>query len=241
MGICALCLPWRGYFAEKDYCIIAATLSLEISSREGIESGERCAVLLIHVNKRNTKQIFTPLNAQGEYIASWGIIRPVSRPKYFQIEHIHYREFLLSLLLSSCVLYSRILWVAAAARLRSMLRPRRKDGAVCGGGGGTRQQAWYLSWWRIRAGGRRHREGRVWTDKNHYSNANLSPYIQAQCQCRNGKKRNKKCQFIAQKGENKLRLLKDLFFVREDLLLKFLTKNRKFKEDGGHGNAGTRV
>ena len=54
-------------------------------------------------------------------------------------------------------------------------------------------------------------------------------------------KRNKKCQFIAQKCENKLRLLKDLFFVREDLLLKFLTKNRKFKEDGGHGNAGTRV
>ena len=55
------------------------------------------------------------------------------------------------------------------------------------------------------------------------------------------REKKNKFQFISQKGENKLRFLKDLFFVREDLLLKFLTKNRKFKEDGGHGNAGTRV
>ena len=61
-----LCVYHEGdTLAERDYCIIAATLSLEISSREGIESGEQC-VLLIHVNKRNTKQIFTLLNVQGE-------------------------------------------------------------------------------------------------------------------------------------------------------------------------------
>ena len=36
-----------------------------IQSRRDWKWGERC-VLLIHVNKRNTKQIFTPLNVQGE-------------------------------------------------------------------------------------------------------------------------------------------------------------------------------
>ena len=39
------------------------------------------------------------------------------------------------------MLYSRILSVAAGARLRSMLRPRRKDGAMCGGGGGRHEAA----------------------------------------------------------------------------------------------------
>ena len=75
-----------------------------------------------------------------------------------------------------------------------MLRPRRKDGAMCGGGGGTRQQAWYLSWWRIRAGGRGHRaeygQTKIITVMRTY------PYIQAQCQCRNGKKRYKKLMSI---------------------------------------------
>ena len=48
------------------YCIIA-TLSLEVSSLEGIGCGERW-VLLIHVNKRNTKQIFTLLMFKGNSI-----------------------------------------------------------------------------------------------------------------------------------------------------------------------------
>ncbi len=41
------------------------------------------------------------------------------------------------------------------------------------------------------------------------------------------------------KGWKWIEIVEGPFFVREDLLLKFLTKNRKFKEDGGHGNAGT--
>ena len=49
------------------------------------------------------------------------------------------------------------------------------------------------------------------------------------------------CQFIAQKRWKWIEIVEGPFFVREDLLLKFLTKNRKFKEDGGHGVAGTRV